>query len=120
MNWAGVEFELKTDAGIYPGTIAVGQDGVLRLEIGGSKSYLLTCMNSSVKTPDPTQVPAAETSPEESTGESLQDEATVSGIPILHLCLFGGGMILAVGGLIAMHVFKKRRETDTDYEYEDE
>ena len=31
---AGVEFELKTDAGMYPGDVVVGDDGVLRLEIG--------------------------------------------------------------------------------------
>ena len=37
-DWAGVEFQLKTDAGLYPGTVKVGQDGVLRMEIGGSKS----------------------------------------------------------------------------------
>lgn len=52
-DWAGVEFELKTDAGMYPGTIAVGEDGVLRLEIGGSSSYTLTCLNSSVAVPNP-------------------------------------------------------------------
>lgn len=40
-EWAGVEFQLKTDAGLYPGTVKVGQDGVLRMEIGGSKSYIL-------------------------------------------------------------------------------
>ena len=28
-DWAGVEFQLKTDAGLYPGTVVVGQDGVL-------------------------------------------------------------------------------------------
>ncbi len=47
-DWAGVEFQMKTDSGMYPGTIAVGDDGVLRMELGGSKSYVLTCMNSSV------------------------------------------------------------------------
>ena len=57
-EWAGVEFQLKTDAGLYPDTIPVGQDGVLRLEIGGSKSYVLTCLNSSEKAPSPTQAPA--------------------------------------------------------------
>lgn len=57
-DWAGVEFELKTDAGMYPGTIPVGDDGVLRLEIGGSKSYILTCLNSSVTVPEPTQASA--------------------------------------------------------------
>ena len=50
-EWAGVEFQMKTDAGLYPGTIPVSQDGVLRLEIGGSKSYVLTCLNSAAKAP---------------------------------------------------------------------
>ena len=43
-EWAGVELQMKTDAGLYPGTIPVGQDSVLCLENGGSKSYVLTCM----------------------------------------------------------------------------
>ena len=59
-EWAGVEFQLKTDAGLYPGTVKVGQDGVLRMEIGGSKSYILTCMNSAVEVPEPTQAPQPE------------------------------------------------------------
>ena len=32
VDWAGTEFQLKTDAGLYPGTITVDQDGVLRLD----------------------------------------------------------------------------------------
>ena len=59
-DWAGVEFELKTDAGMYPGTIAVGEDGVLRLEIGGSSSYILTCINSGVTVPEPAQASATD------------------------------------------------------------
>lgn len=43
-EWAGREFQLKTDAGLYPGTITVGEDGVLRTELGGSTHYILTCM----------------------------------------------------------------------------
>lgn len=43
-EWAGREFQLKTDAGLYPGTITVGEDGVLRTELGGSARYILTCM----------------------------------------------------------------------------
>ena len=43
-QWAGVEFQLKTDAGLYPGTIAVGQDGILRTELGNSGSYVLSCL----------------------------------------------------------------------------
>ena len=43
-EWASRGFQLKTDAGLYPGTITVGDDGVLRTELGGSKHYILTCM----------------------------------------------------------------------------
>ena len=122
-EWAGVEFQLKTDAGLYPDTIPVGQDGVLRLEIGGSRSYVLTCLNSSEKAPSQAQAPAAtESQPEEpqESDASEEKEATVAGIPILHLCLCAGGMVLAVGGLIAMYVVKKRREEDGGYEYEED
>lgn len=55
-SWSGVEFQLKTDAGVYPGTVKVGTDGVLRLEIGGSSQYILTCMNSSTSIPEPEDV----------------------------------------------------------------
>lgn len=114
---------MKTDAGLYPDTIPVGQDGVLRLEIGGSKSYVLTCLNSAAKAPSPTQAPATtESQPEEKTEGSSAEEkdAMVAGIPVLHLCLFVGGMVLAVGGLITMHVVKRRREDEDGYEYEDD
>lgn len=43
-EWSGREFQLKTDSGLYPGTITVGEDGVLRTELGGSTHYILTCM----------------------------------------------------------------------------
>lgn len=73
-DWAGVEFELKTDAGMYPGTIPVGEDGVLRLEIGGSSSYTLTCLNSATPAPDPaeTQVPATNGESKEQTEPDTQ------------------------------------------------
>ena len=105
-DWAGVEFQLKTDAGLYPGTVVVGQDGVLRMEIGGSKSYILTCMNSAITVPEPTQAPATtETDPEETnhgTETAEEGSTTVAGIPVLHIVLFAGGMVVAVGVLIAM------------------
>ena len=50
-SWAGVEFQLKTDFGMYPGVIPVGADGILRLEIGGSENYILSCLNSSADIP---------------------------------------------------------------------
>ena len=151
-DWAGVEFELKTDAGMYPGTIPVGEDGVLRLEIGGSSSYILTCLNSAVSVPDPAQAPAtteksqeesdaseenaaeaktgkgqeteddqaASAEPETSSAENANEGNTVAGFPVLHLALFGGGMVLAIGSLIVMYVMKRRGAVDADYEEDDE
>lgn len=140
-SWAGVEFELKTDAGKYPGTIAVGEDGVLRLEIGGSSSYILSCMNSTVDVPDPSETlpAAAETSPadesgnaasegteeataptEETTPDAADDGHTIAGIPVAHLALFGGGLIIAVGILIGIQFTQKRREASVVYDDDDE
>ena len=123
-DWAGVEFQLKTDAGLYPGTVKVGQDGVLRMEIGGSKSYILTCMNSAVEVPEVTQAPATtETESEQNNSETNSAEegsATVAGIPVLHMVLFAGGMVVAIGSLIAMHVVKRRRESEPAYDDDDD
>lgn len=123
-EWVGVEFQLKTDAGLYPGTVVVGQDGVLRMEIGGSKSYILTCMNSAITVPEPTQAPATtETDPENNnsgTDSAEEGSATVAGIPVLHIVLFGGGMVVAIGALIAMHVVKRRRESEPVYDEDDD
>lgn len=44
-DWSGKSFKLETDAGIYPGAVSVGEDGVLRVEIGGSKNYKLSVMD---------------------------------------------------------------------------
>lgn len=49
--FAGTEFQFRTDTGIYPGLIQVGGDGVLRLEIGGSSYYILSCVSTGMTTP---------------------------------------------------------------------
>lgn len=141
-SWAGVEFELKTDAGMYPGVITVGEDGVLRLEIGGSDNYILSCLNSSVEIPIPGEtVPAeevtepvadaseetdpaaeteeAETVPSESLPEETQ-EGTLGGIPIKHLALFGGGLILAIGALVGINFYQKRSGKSNNSEEDDD
>lgn len=144
-SWAGVEFELKTDAGMYPGVITVGDDGVLRLEIGGSDNYILTCMNSTVEVPEPGEtLPAAEetgsvddsgaepseeaevtadptegTAPSETEIESEFD-GTVAGIPIAHIALFGGGLVVAIGALVGIQLYQKRRENSRPDDDDDE
>ena len=51
--WAGVEFELKTDVGVYPQPIVVSPEGLLTMELGGSKTYTLSAMRSTVPVPVP-------------------------------------------------------------------
>ena len=78
-SWAGVEFELKTDAGMYPGVITVGEDGVLRLEIGGSENYILSCLNSSSDIPstgDELQLEEGSVAPTEAEDGTVPVEST--------------------------------------------
>ena len=149
-EWAGVEFQLKTDTGTYPGVIVVGDDGILRTELGGSMNYTLSCLSSSIAAPSPddTQTPATtepdtgtvvpeETpaadedapadNPDNPDAEAVElageGEASISGIPVGHIILFGGGMLLAVGSLIAIRIVKKRSTSSNrrdDDEYDDE
>lgn len=133
-EWAGREFQLKTDAGLYPGTITVGGDGVLRTELGGSRRYILTCMLTE-NTNDGSEVPATQRSASEEQAGALstdrgtdsetsaerQEEraGTITGIPIKHLVFFSVGMAVAVDGLIAIHIIQKRREDQEDDDEED-
>jgi len=144
-DWIGVEFELKTDAGMYPGTIAVGEDGVLRLEIGGSKNYTLSCLNSSVSAPSPedsnlqgTELEGSEdnfqtnseNSPSEYPSELDPTESgeapttpkqnTEAGIPTTHLVIFGVGLVVAIGALISLKYLPKKNTASSEYDDEDE
>lgn len=124
VEWADVEFRSKTDAGLYPNTVAVGKDGVLRLEIGGSSKYILSCANSAVPVPEPdgaplssetTQAPAT-TESSESQSEEIKERDPKStgsafGIPVAPLALFAVGMILSVCALILLCRTKKNRKT---------
>lgn len=136
-DWSGSAFQLNTDAGAYPGDITVGDDGVLRLEIGGSENYILRYVSSGDAEPGSTEQshqtdetgateePSEESVHSESVGgkdsmptEMSSEEAeqgTVAGIPIKHIALFGGGLILAIGALVALHFCQKRsRISDED------
>lgn len=138
-EWVGVEFQLKTDAGLYPGTIPVGDDGILKLEIGGSSSYVLSCMNSAIPVPTPEDAQALATTEEnaqepdtgdsEETSQPLEEvsvdeaqpeEKTVGGIPISHLVMFGGGMVLAISTLVGMYIAKRRQYDDEDDDADEE
>jgi hypothetical protein len=124
-QWAGVEFELKTDAGVFPIPVTVDASGILQMDLGGSKTYTLSCLSSPVSIPMPHPDPEAQAPPPEETAEAGQEsnaepDATGSaGIPVLQLVVFLVGLLGAGGGLLVMRHLKKRRESygyDDDYD----
>ena len=136
--WAGVEFQLRTDAGKYPDPIPVGENGILELEIGGSENYLLTCLASRVEIPEPGETEAFQDDATEETDSADMTEATVdateaptentqeptveadaqiaeiAGVPVTHVIIFAGGLIIAVALLIFMHMHQKNRNNLDD------
>ena len=145
-NWAGVEFQFKTDAGLYPGVITVGEDGILRLEIGGSSYYMLSCAGSSVAIPPPEPESVQVTAVNENTdgfseiepsnnpdspadsvfngaenSESREEpkSPTLAGIPILHIALFGGGLLFAATSLVVIRSVEKKRRAEVEQDDED-
>ena len=130
-DWAGTGFELTTDSGKYPGVIVVGEDGVLRLEIGGSENYILSCLNSSADIPsigDELQLeegseapaePEEGTMPVESTPEDSEEGNQVQ-IPVKHMVLFGGGLVLALMALAGIHYSQSKRAAVSRDDEEDD
>ena len=140
-EWAGVTFEMTTDYGKYPDPIPVGEDGVLRLEIGGSSSYVLSCLSSETEAPAPSETSPSENAPSESTPaedatvskdelvdiedvtptEPAEEGGKIAGIPISHIIMFGGGLLVAVGALVGINYFQKRRaNASNEYDENDE
>lgn len=120
-EWAGVEFMLRTDAGVYPGVIPVDETGVLSLEIGGSKTYILSCLQSSVAIPDVTLLQAPVTSETEPDKDDLEDIKDIEPVvPVSHIVMFVVGIIVAVGILIAIYISNKNRQIVQDDDEDDD
>ena len=122
-RWAGVEFELRTDAGVFPAPIVVDSSGVLTMDLGGSKTYTLSCLNSTVPIPDPltgqgqaVQEPAEPS--QDAAADAAQQEKTDAnsgnGIPVGTLILFLTGLALAGAGLAALYIAKRRQQSVCD------
>lgn len=112
--WAGARFTLKTDVGPYPGTVAVGDDGVLCIEIGGSKAYELVCLEDAAPAQEPGETETdTDTAQAETEGRADEDESSPA-IPVLHTALFAGSILAALGIFIFAHVVKSRREAGYD------
>lgn len=133
-EWVGVEFQLRTDSGVYPGVVVVDESGVLSLEIDGSSTYELSCLGSPQTAPtlepEPTEAPEseqAETEPATTSADTVTptpDEAgdalTVYGIPVIHLAIFGGGLLVAIIFLITLRFSRRRRHRWDEYDEDDD
>jgi len=123
-DFAGAQFELAFDAGIFPAIITANDSGILTTEMGGSKTYTLTLL--ALKEPDDGAEESEEPSTEEPQPEETESEESPvpaevnKGIPPLHLVLFFGGLAVAVCSLIIMYLKKRRRNRDYDDEYDDD
>ena len=118
-------------AGKYPGVIPVGEDGVLRLEIGGSENYILSCLNSSSNIPatgDELQLEEGSEAPTEaedgivpveSTPEDSKEGNPVE-IPVKHMVMFGGGLVLALVALACIHFGQSKRAAASREDEEDD
>lgn len=109
-EWTGVEFILKTDAGVYPDVIPVDSSGVLTLEIGGSKTYLLSCLQSSVAIPEYVDTQAPVTSEPEPPDELVEIKDKESTVPTAHIVVFVLGILVAIGILSYIYVTNKKRQ----------
>lgn len=127
-RWAGVEFELRTDAGIFPVPVVVNESGVLTMDLGGSTTYTLSCIESTVPIPNPGQDLPQDLEPEQTELPAPAPSPPVPDIPqtveqkgpsILPAVIFIVGLIAAVAGLVMLQIAKKRREADYD-EWEDD
>ncbi len=127
--WAGTRFQLSTDIGPYPGTVDVGDDGVLRMEIGGSGAYELVCLDETTSVQKPGETNAGEMEPGETetseaetetgtaqagTEDTINESESSPAIPALHIALFIGSMLSVLGIFIYAHVAKTRREAGYD------
>ena len=130
---------------------------MLRVEIGGSENYLLTCLASQVEVPSPEDLEAVEETadPEatiaegteateaetiEATEESqavtegtdapevtvdvtdpdAQNEpAMIGNVPVAHVVIFVGGLVIAIALLVFMQMHQKNRQA-ADAEEDDD
>ena len=121
-RWAGVEFELRTDAGIFPAPVVVDEYGILTMDLGGSTTYTLSCIYSSVPIPslEPEQTDPSKSDPTASKSDATDarpSEKGSAGLP-LPAVIFFIGLAAVAAALAVLHIIKKRREVAYE-EWED-
>ena len=125
VRWAGVEFQLRTDAGIFPVPVVVNESGVLTMDLGGSTTYTLTCMDSTVPIPDPEQSQAvAESEPPQVTAPSESPQPAPAPVqqqaPMWPVIIFVAGLAAAGGAFAALQIVKRRQQDYDDWADDEE
>lgn len=92
---------------------------MLKLEIGGSKSYVLSCLQSSVDIPDPdnnTPATLMTLTREKQNAAAAEEKSAEQSetIPITQIVFLAVGIILAISALVAIHITSKRHSSDDD------
>ena len=132
-DWAGTQFELKLDTGVFPVPVVTNESGILSIDLGGSKTYTLRLISTpGSEVGQPLPQPSQESEIQEKPDAGKLDNTNASsdkslptakahnqGIPALHLILFVVGSLAAIGAVIIIGIFKKRREK-YDYDYDEE
>ncbi len=94
---------------------------MLSLEIGGSKTYTLSCLQSSVAIPDVLFLQAPVTGETEPDKDDLEDINDIEpAVPVSHIIMFVVGIIVAVGILIAIYISNKKRQIVQDDDEDDD
>lgn len=102
IDWAGTEFQLRTDMGLYPDTIQVDPNGILHLEIGGSKNYFLSNMTDDTLTVTlPEETGASSTLAQEDQCATNADKETWPIFVMVGILIFAIGICVGIGGGIA-------------------
>lgn len=90
---------------------------------GDCSRYILICMNFSTSIPEPEDTADSTDraqAPVTTEQKPESNKKAESGIPTLHIILFAGCMVIAIGTLIFMQIRKKKRENESPYDDEDE
>ena len=111
---------------MYPNAIPVDEAGVLKLEIGGSKSYVLSCLQSSIDIPvlpdnnTPATLMTLTRDKQNAAAAEEKDPKQSETIPVTQIVFLAVGIVLAISTLVAIHITSKRHSLDDDDEDDDE
>ena len=128
LRWAGVQFELKTDAGVFPIPIVVDETGLLKMDLGGSRMYTLSCLASATAIPGPDDTGdmpspsvAAQPSPPWPGSNEEVPAKEQGGAPFGQILFFFAGAAIAACAMFALYYIRGRRAyDDDDYDAYDE